>query len=60
MVSKNTAPEAYFSVSKIQIKPGKAAEVQKALEEVAAETLKHEPGAKIYRAYKVEDKDEYV
>jgi quinol monooxygenase YgiN len=59
MVS-STGSEAYYSVSTIKIKPGKAKEVQSALDEVAADTFKNEPGAKIYRAYKVADKDEFV
>ncbi|KAL2206291.1 hypothetical protein CC79DRAFT_865842 [Sarocladium strictum] len=61
MVSaSNDDPEVYFSVSTIQIKPGKAEEVQNALNEVAADTFKNEPGALIYRSWKVEGKDEFV
>lgn len=52
--------EVYFSVSTIQIKPGKAAQVLDALAEVAADTFNNEPGALIYRFYKVEGKDEFV
>ncbi|KAI9903800.1 hypothetical protein N3K66_000329 [Trichothecium roseum] len=52
--------EPFFSVSTIRIKPGKAAEVHACLAEVAKETLEKEPGAKIYRYYKTEGKDEFV
>lgn len=72
--------EAYFSVSTIKTKPGKAKEVRSlyayptvlsisltfvmqvhdALSEVAQATLRNEPGAKIYRFFKSEDKDEFV
>ena len=60
MSSTAAAAEPYFSVSTIKIKPGKASEVQACLAEVAKDTLENEPGAKIYRFYKVEGRDEFV
>ncbi|KAG7406659.1 hypothetical protein DER46DRAFT_671803 [Fusarium sp. MPI-SDFR-AT-0072] len=49
----------YFSVSTIAVNPDRIAEAHACLTEVAEATLK-EPGAKIYRFYKTEGKDEFV
>ncbi|KAF5563645.1 antibiotic biosynthesis [Fusarium napiforme] len=49
----------YFSVSTIAVSPDRIHEAHACLAEVAEATLK-EPGAKIYRFYKTEGKDEYV
>ncbi|KAF4470699.1 antibiotic biosynthesis [Fusarium albosuccineum] len=50
---------AYFSICYIEVNPGKMDEAQKAFEEVAEATL-NEPGAKIYRFYQTEGKNEFV
>ncbi|KAF5710078.1 antibiotic biosynthesis [Fusarium mundagurra] len=49
----------YFSVSTIAVNPDRISEAHACLTEVAEATLK-EPGAKIYRFYKTEGKDEFV
>ncbi|KAI1036166.1 hypothetical protein LB504_011605 [Fusarium proliferatum] len=49
----------YFSVSTIAVNPDRIDEAHACLAEVAEATLK-EPGAKIYRFYKTEGKDEFV
>ncbi|RBR08447.1 uncharacterized protein FIESC28_10247 [Fusarium coffeatum] len=52
-------PQEYFSVSTIAVNPDRIDEAHACLTEVAEATLK-EPGAKIYRFYKTEGKDEFV
>ncbi|KAF4974095.1 hypothetical protein FZEAL_8968 [Fusarium zealandicum] len=53
------ASSAYFSVSTIDVNPDKVDEAYRCLAEVAAATM-NEPGAKIYRFYKTEGKNEFV
>ncbi|UZP39174.1 hypothetical protein NXS19_006990 [Fusarium pseudograminearum] len=53
------ASEEFFSVSTIAVNPDKIDEAYACLTEVAEATLK-EDGAKIYRFYKTEGKDEFV
>ncbi|KAF4457257.1 conidial development protein fluffy [Fusarium austroafricanum] len=53
------ASEEYFSVSTIAVNPDRVGEAHACLTEVAEATLK-EPGAKIYRFFKSEGKDEFV
>ncbi|KAH6871421.1 hypothetical protein B0T10DRAFT_591157 [Thelonectria olida] len=49
----------YFSVSTIAVKADKIDEAFASFQEIAEETAK-EPGAKVYRFYKVEGKNEFV
>ncbi|KAF5534375.1 antibiotic biosynthesis [Fusarium phyllophilum] len=49
----------FFSVSTIAVNPDRIDEAHACLTEVAEATLK-EPGAKIYRFFKTEGKDEFV
>ncbi|KAM0304274.1 hypothetical protein ACHAPM_002352 [Fusarium culmorum] len=53
------ASEEFFSVSTIAVNPDRIDEAYACLTEVAEATLKEE-GAKIYRFYKTEGKDEFV
>ncbi|KAJ4251536.1 hypothetical protein NW762_011524 [Fusarium torreyae] len=53
------ASETYFSVSSIEVNPDRIDEAHACLTEVAEATLKEE-GAKIYRFYKTEGKNEFV
>ncbi|KAF5618294.1 antibiotic biosynthesis [Fusarium sp. NRRL 25303] len=57
MASKESGE--YFSVSTIAVNPDRIDEAHACLAEVAEATLK-EPGAKIYRFYKTEGKDEFA
>ncbi|CAM1509541.1 Fc.00g032800.m01.CDS01 [Cosmosporella sp. VM-42] len=59
-MSTSTSSEPYFSVSTIKVKPDKVQEAYQCFEEVTKATMEKESGAKMYRVYKVEGKDEFV
>ncbi|KAJ4418785.1 hypothetical protein N0V82_005350 [Gnomoniopsis sp. IMI 355080] len=60
MATNKDASSYYYSVSTLNVKPENQAKVVEFFTRVGEATERLEPAAKIYRWYKVEDKDQFV
>ncbi|KAF7561813.1 hypothetical protein G7046_g2334 [Stylonectria norvegica] len=59
-MASSTTNESYFSISTNPVKADKIEEAFASFAEVAKATEENEPGAKMYRFYKVEGKNEFI